>query len=153
VNKEPIAGSLVRAHMVKGGQPYDLWAIILEHNKGKDTVRASVVEVVPEDSEKWTRRCIEPPPAGSVVTIIGDKIELVIHPRRRMTKSSSPQFVIKLNDGKLSDIYAIGKEAVEMRMVDLARHYCSDDSRQDFHRDVLVTQRGVEALDSRDSIG
>ena len=149
--KKPIPGSLVKAHMVKRGEPYDLWAIVLSQSKNKK-VNASVIEVVPEDYQKWTRKGIEPPPAGSAIALGEENIEIVIHPRRRLTKTASPQFVIKLNNGKISDIYATGDHPASVRLVDLAKHYCDEEARQDFHRDVLVTQKGVEALDGEDSV-
>jgi hypothetical protein len=151
VTKKPIAGSLIKANLVREGQRYDLWAIVVEFDEkdGKmpNHVETSVVEIVPEDYDVWTAKCIEPDRAGSKSTVPIEKIEMVIHPRRRMTRNAEPQFVVKLNNGRISDIYAVGTTTAAMRMVDLARHYGNGEKRQDFHRDVLVTRKGIEEIE------
>lgn len=149
----PVAGSLVKARMTKKGQPYDLWAIVIRNDADKANVRVSVIEVVPKDINEWMRLRVEPPKAGSEVVVLKSRIDIVIHPRRRMTKNSLPQFIIRLNNGRVSNIYTTGDSVAEVRLVDMARHYNSDDARGDFHRDVLVTRRGIEELDVGHSIG
>lgn len=146
-NKTPVIGSLVRAEMNDQGHDYDLWAIVTETPGEGDSIQGSVVEVVPWDHKKWTRRGMEPREAGSTVSIPVESIKLVIHPRRRMTRAAKPQFLMKLNGGRISDIYSIGKSTAVIRMVDLATYYMDEESRREFHKDVMITSRGAVPLD------
>lgn len=150
VKKVPIAGSLILAkEMLQGDHKYQLWGIVVECKR--KAVEVVVVEVVPEDFKAWENHC-DPIPQGSRMDVSRDLLTKVVHPRRRLRADSpTPQFVLKLSNGRLVNVFSNSDDPGIMRLLDLAAFYGDKDKRKVFYRDVMVTRSGMERLDKEDS--
>lgn len=145
--KSTVPGSLIRAKVVGqkcAGQDFELWGIALGISGDKISVR--VVEIVPSNYNSWTQSKTKFR-VGAMVDLDESCVLSTIEPTTKAKKRGrSVSFLVKMNRGRIVDIYSTGDQTAHVRFVDLAKAYQSGD-KVSVHRDVLITTRGIEELD------